>query len=115
MLSFNRPQILIVGGIHKGGSIDQLAHAASGKVRLAIAFGRDKEIFVNTLKKFTNVVAVASLTDAVQCASSYVQRNDVVLFSPACSSFDMFANYQERGKAFQQAVEKIVQGVRHVD
>lgn len=115
VLSFNRPQILIVGGIHKGGSIDQLAHAVSGKVRLAIAFGQDKEIFVNTLKKFTNVIAVASLTDAVQCASSYVQRNDVVLFSPACSSFDMFANYQERGKAFQQAVEKIVQGVRHVD
>lgn len=115
IMSFNRPQILIVGGIHKGGSINLLVQAVKEKVRLVIAFGRDKGIFVSALQDVTNVMVADSLAAAVQQAVSKVSNGDVVLFSPACASFDMFADYQERGRMFQQAVISVVRGDKNVD
>lgn len=115
ILSFDRPQILIVGGIHKGGSIDMLVRAVQEKVRLVIAYGRDKEIFIEALRESTAVVVADSLMHAVQQAVQHVNRGETVLFSPACSSFDMFANYQERGHAYQQAVLSVLEEAKHVD
>ena len=113
--SFDRPQILIVGGIHKGGSTDMLVRAVQEKVRLVIVYGRDKEIFIEALQESTTVVVADSLMQAVQQAIQHVNRGETVLFSPACSSFDMFANYQERGHAYQQAVLSVLEEDRHVD
>ena len=108
--SFAQSQVLILGGIHKGGAIDSLVGAVQQNVRLAIVFGRDQKIFTNALQDVTKVITVDSLDDAVQQAAENVVEGEVVLFSPACSSFDMFANYEERGHMFQQAVMQLVQG-----
>ena len=94
--SFGQSQILIVGGIHKGGSLEPLVQVVDEKVRMVIAFGRDKEIFVNALQQFSQVQLAESLDSAVQIAAKHAKRGEVILFSPACASFDMFANYQER-------------------
>ena len=112
--SFDQSQILILGGIHKGGAIDSLVLAVQQKVRLAIVFGRDKKIFSDKLRDVTNVITVDSLNAAVQQAAANVATGEVVLFSPACSSFDMFANYEERGHVFRRAVMQIKQGNDHV-
>ena len=113
--SFAQSQILIVGGMHKGGSLEPLAQVVDEKVRMVIAYGRDKETFVNALQQFCEVQIAQSLDSAVQIAAKQVKSGEVVLFSPACASFDMFANYQERGKAFQQAVVRVVKEVKRVD
>ena len=113
--SFNAPQILILGGIHKGGALDPLVQAVAKHVRIAIAFGRDKQVFIDALQKHCDVLVADSLDDAVQQAARQAKPGYVVLFSPACSSFDMFADYRERGEVFQQAVRSCVQGDSRVD
>jgi len=113
IVGLNRPLILILGGIHKGGSIDLLMQAVREKVRLVIVFGRDKELFVSALHSVTNVIVVDSLSEAVQQAANNVNMGEAVLFSPACSSFDMFTDYQERGRAFHNAVIDITKGKEH--
>ena len=113
--SFNQSQILIVGGIHKGGSLDPLVQVVDEKVRMVIVYGRDKEVFVNKLQQFSEVKIAESLDDAVQIAAKQAKSGEVILFSPACASFDMFADYQERGNAFQRAVNRTVKEVKRVD
>ena len=105
--NFDQPQILILGGIHKGGSIEPLIEAVRQHVRQAIVFGRDKEIFINALKDVSTVLEVNELTDAVKLAANNIGRGEVVLFSPACASFDMFDDYQQRGDTFRQTVLNI--------
>ena len=113
--SFDQKQILIVGGMHKGGSLEPLARVVDEKVRVVIAYGRDKEIFINALQQICEVQTAESIESVVQIAAKQVKPGEVVLFSPACASFDMFADYQKRGEAFQRAVNKIVQEAKRVD
>ncbi len=113
--SFDQSQILIVGGIHKGGSLKPLEQIVDKKVRVVIAYGQDKEIFVNALQRFSEVQTAESLENVVQIAAERVKPGEVVLFSPACASFDMFADYQERGKAFQRAVKRVLQKGKRVN
>jgi len=112
--SFDQAQILILGGIHKGGAIESLVEAVRQHVRQVIVFGRDKKIFLNALQDVSDVVAVDKLSDAVQLAAGNVKQGEVVLFSPACASFDMFHDYQERGNIFRRSVLDVI-GSEHVD
>ena len=112
--SFDRSQILILGGIHKGGAIDSLVNAVQKNVRLVIVFGRDQKIFADALQDVTNVLVADSFEMTVQLAAENVIAGEVVLFSPACSSFDMFANYEERGRMFRQAVMQVTKEGGHV-
>ena len=101
-----RPIILLLGGIYKGGDLDELVSVVSGKVSSVIVYGKDKKIFHQALGEVVNILSADSLEDAVLMASKQSKKNDVVLFSPACASFDMFSNYQERGIAFQELAKK---------
>lgn len=105
----DRPIVLIVGGVHKGGSLDELIAAVRNGVDLVIAFGRDKQIFINALKDVVEVIQQNSLTASVEYAYQKAKPGAAVLFSPACASFDMFSNYVERGLAFQSAVKQCIQ------
>ena len=113
ILGFNRPVILILGGVYKGGSLESLIQAAQSKVELIIAFGRDKQVFVDALKEVTEIVEQNSLTASVAYAKQKSKSGQTVLFSPACASFDMFSNYIERGLAYQAAVKQSV--LRSID
>ena len=104
----DRPIVLILGGVHKGGSLKSLVTAARDKVSLVIAFGRDKQIFIDALKDVTNVMESNSLVKSVEIAHQYAKAGEAVVLSPACASFDMFSNYIERGLAFQAAVKQCV-------
>ncbi|MCJ7593331.1 MAG: UDP-N-acetylmuramoyl-L-alanine--D-glutamate ligase, partial [Desulfobacterales bacterium] len=107
---FDRPLILIAGGRHKGGDYAPLVEAAREKVRKAIFLGESKSLLA---KSFEGAVAFSfaeSMDDAVFQAFASAGTDDVVLLAPACSSFDMFSDYAERGKVFRRAVERLGDG-----
>ena len=104
----DRPIILLAGGDAKGAKFVELATAAEGRVRLAILFGKDALLLEQKLESVTTVECVKDISQAVSSAFHYAKKDDLVLLSPACSSLDMFANYQERGQAFASAVKELL-------
>lgn len=99
-----RRVILIAGGVGKGADFTPLAQAARGVVSDAILFGRDAGLLQQALAGVVRTHPVAGLDAAVTMAAGLTGSGDVVLFSPACASLDMFANYIARGEAFVVAV-----------
>ncbi|MGH7826011.1 MAG: UDP-N-acetylmuramoyl-L-alanine--D-glutamate ligase [Candidatus Binatia bacterium] len=107
LASFSRGVILLAGGVDKGGDYSVLEDGIKGKVRRLILFGAAKEVIARSLGHLTETVIVGSLEAAVADAAKHARPGDVVLLSPACSSFDMFRNYAERGKAFKSLVHAL--------
>jgi len=107
---FKQPLILIVGGMYKGGSLSELSSVVGNNVSHVIAFGQDRQVFIDALKEQVDVREASSLDECVELANQLVVPGQTVLFSPACASFDMFADYIERGLAFKQAVHAKVNG-----
>lgn len=105
------PLVLILGGMHKGGALDELVSAVQGKVSHVIAFGQDKQIFIDALNEFVTTESALTIKDCVALARQVAVPGCAVLFSPACASFDMFSNYIERGLAFQNEVRRQLEGV----
>jgi len=106
--SFAGPVVLLAGGVDKGGGYDALAAAAAGKVRLALVFGAARERIAAALAGAgVAVERVRSLEEAVGRAVAVAVAGDTVLLAPACASFDMFADYVARGRAFRAAVEAL--------
>ncbi|MFO1361111.1 MAG: UDP-N-acetylmuramoyl-L-alanine--D-glutamate ligase [Burkholderiales bacterium] len=103
-----RRVVLIAGGEGKGQDFAPLAAAAAGAARAAVLIGRDAPLIAAALER-AHVAAerAASLPEAVARARALAQPGDVVLLSPACASFDMFASYKARGEAFVAAVRKL--------
>jgi UDP-N-acetylmuramoylalanine--D-glutamate ligase len=107
LASFSAPVVLLAGGVDKGGSYDPLADEVKKKVRRLVLFGAAKEMIAGALGALTETVVVEDLAAAVRDASVHARPDDVVLLSPACSSFDQFQNYAERGKAFKHLVRNL--------
>lgn len=105
------PIILLAGGDSKGADFSELADAVKNKVRYAILFGRDAGLIEKAIAGSTKVLRAVSLEAAVGQAHEWAQQGDVVLLSPACASFDMFDNYQQRGEVFMQAVRRLTENV----
>src|SRR5205823_3347733 len=106
--SFAQSVVLLAGGVDKGGSYAPLADAAAGKVRVALVFGAARAaIAAALLARDVAVEDVPSLEAAVRAAAAHARPGDVVLLAPACSSFDMFADYAARGRAFRAAAEAL--------
>jgi UDP-N-acetylmuramoylalanine--D-glutamate ligase len=95
--------LLIAGGEGKGADFTPL-QASLASVAVLITLGTDGPLIAQLM---SNSIAVTSLEQAVQVAHAYAEPNDIVLLSPACASFDMFANYQQRGERFVQAVKAL--------
>ncbi|PWT96937.1 MAG: UDP-N-acetylmuramoyl-L-alanine--D-glutamate ligase, partial [Bacteroidetes bacterium] len=106
--SMTKPVILILGGIDKGNDYSLIMDLVKEKVKAIVcmgidnrkiheAFGRDVEVMVNT----------GSAKEAVRAAFHLANKGDVVLLSPACASFDLFKNYEDRGKQFKEAVREL--------
>ncbi len=107
LASFTEPVVLLAGGVDKGGSYAPLADAVKRKVRRLVLFGAAKEIIAAALGTFTETVLVEDLAAAVKDAGLHARPGDVVLLSPACSSFDQFRNYAERGKTYKALVRNL--------
>jgi len=99
--------VLIAGGQAKGAEFSELAKAVAGKTRAVVLFGEDASQIEVAIADRTKVIRADDLADAVQEAKSVTQNGDVVLFSPACASFDMFDNYLHRGESFVTEVRRI--------
>ena len=106
--SMTTPTVWIVGGVDKGNDYDELMPLVREKVRGIICLGVDNKKLV---EKFENVVEVlvetTSMNEAVKIANKIAEKGDTVLLSPACASFDLFENYEDRGRQFKQAVQNL--------
>jgi UDP-N-acetylmuramoylalanine--D-glutamate ligase len=98
------PVTLIAGGKDKGGDYGVLADPIREKVAHLILIGQASERIARALGALTHTVRAGSLVEAVRLARELTPKGGAVLFSPGCSSFDMFKNYEERGELFAQAV-----------
>ena len=108
------PIILIMGGKHKGSSYTYLEQAIRNKVKRLILMGEAKDIIKKDIGELVPLTHVYSMDDAVEEAFSLAEPNDTVLLSPACSSFDMFQNYIERGNLFKNAVNALKLRIENV-
>ena len=105
--SFDEPILLILGGQDKGNDYEQIKDLVIQKVKKIYAIGSSAEKVFNFFHSDVKVEIEKSLEDAVNKSSRETQKGDVVLLSPACASFDMFNNYEHRGKVFKEAVNKL--------
>lgn len=106
--SFSEPVVLIAGGRDKGNDYASLKPLISSRVRALISIGEAAERINAELGPCVSDSVIAeSLEDAVKLAHLLAKPGDVVLLSPACSSFDMFRNYEDRGDQFKQLVSNI--------
>lgn len=107
LASFNGRVILLAGGVDKGGDYSPLNDEVERKVRRLVLFGAAKNIIAAALGGLTQTVVVDDLAAALHDAAAHAQSGDVVLLSPACSSFDQFNNYAERGRRFKELVRAL--------
>ncbi|ACM19140.1 UDP-N-acetylmuramyl-L-alanine--D-glutamate ligase [Geotalea daltonii FRC-32] len=108
--SFDKGITLIAGGKDKGGSYAPLADLVRERVKHLILIGEAKERIEAELGNLTDTHKAATLEDAVAIAHRLAKAGEVVLFSPACSSFDMFKDYAERAERFNAAVRALAGG-----
>lgn len=106
--SMNAPTVWIVGGVDKGNDYDELMPLVREKVKAIVCLGVDNTKIINAFNNVVDVmVETTSMSEAVQLAQRLAEKGDSVLLSPACASFDLFENYEDRGKQFKQAVHNL--------
>ena len=102
-----RPTVLLLGGRHKGEAYTPLAEAVRRKVKRVIAYGEAAPIIATDLRPVVDVVRLGSdFEEVMRAARAAAQAGEAVLLSPACSSYDMFSNYEERGERFRVLAAK---------
>jgi len=106
--TMTKPTILILGGVDKGNDYSFIKDLVQEKVKAIVCMGTDNrkihEAFGNEVALMVNT---DNAKDAVQAAFHFADKGDVVLLSPACASFDLFKNYEDRGKQFKEAVKDL--------
>ena len=107
--SFGHSIILILGGKDKGAPYDPLIRAMQGKVKHVLLIGEASERIASAIDTRFPLTQMSSLEDAVREGAAIGEPGDVVLLSPACASFDMFENYEHRGRVFKKAVQELPQ------
>ena len=102
------PVLLIAGGISKAADFAPLRPVIEQRVKLLVLIGQDRALIADQLHGAAPVVMADDLRSAVQHCKVHAEPGDVVLLSPACSSFDMFRNFEDRGEQFTQAVAEVL-------
>ncbi len=106
--SMKKPVVLILGGVDKGNDYSLLTELVQEKVKAIVCMGTDnKKIHDAFSAVVTNIADAASAQEAVQASFHFAEKGDVVLLSPACASFDLFKNYEDRGNQFKKAVKEL--------
>jgi len=104
---FEQPVVLIAGGRDKAGDFTVLREIISRKAKAVILIGEAAEKIGSALHDTVRLARASSLAEAVQMAHSIAEAGDVVLLSPACASFDMFRDFEDRGRQFKQQVMEL--------
>jgi UDP-N-acetylmuramoylalanine--D-glutamate ligase len=100
--------ILIAGGDGKAADFSPLRKAVSQHVRAAVLFGQDAATIAGVIRDVTPCHRADTLHEAIQTAGKLALSGDVVMLSPACASFDMFENFEQRGDVFRALVKERV-------
>lgn len=106
--SMTNPTVWIVGGTDKGNDYDELIPLVKKKVRAIVCLGVDNEKLMSTFEGIVdNIVETKSMQEAVRAAYMFGRKGDTILLSPACASFDLFKNYEDRGNQFKKEVKNL--------
>ena len=106
--SMTKKVVWIVGGVDKGNDYTELVNMVDKKVKAIICLGENNESIINAFKdKVDTIVQASNMKDAVNQSYTLANKEDVVLLSPACASFDLFANYEDRGLQFKKEVRHL--------
>ena len=104
----NKQTVWIVGGVDKGNDYNDLLPLVREKVKAIVCLGIDNEKIKNTFENVVDIVVeTAGAEEAVKVAHKLSEKGDTVLLSPACASFDLFENYEDRGRKFKKAVRSL--------
>lgn len=104
----NKQTVWIVGGVDKGNDYNDLLPLVREKVKAIVCLGIDNEKIKNTFENVVDIVVeTAGAEEAVKVAHKLSENGDAVLLSPACASFDLFENYEDRGRKFKKAVRNL--------
>ena len=102
------PVVLIAGGLSKGADFTPLRAAVTQHVKLLVLIGQDRQIIADQLFGCATIKMVDTLKQAVDIANQHALSGDAVLLSPACASFDMFKNFEDRGEQFIASVNEVI-------
>jgi UDP-N-acetylmuramoylalanine--D-glutamate ligase len=106
--SMNTPTVWIVGGVDKGNDYNELMSLVREKVKAIICLGVDNRKIIDVFGNVVDImIEVTNMDDAVRMSQRLTEKGDTVLLSPACASFDLFENYEDRGNQFKQAVRNL--------
>ena len=106
--SMQKKTVLIIGGVDKGNDYELIAELVKDKVKAIICMGTDNKKIIDFFKdKVANIVEADSAKKAVNASFKFAEKGDVVLLSPACASFDLFKNYEDRGRQFKESVKEL--------
>ncbi|MEL0145757.1 MAG: UDP-N-acetylmuramoyl-L-alanine--D-glutamate ligase [Schleiferiaceae bacterium] len=103
----NKPVVWIVGGVDKGNDYNELMSLVQHKVKAIVALGADNSKIIEAFQGVVEIVDTDSMEKAVRKASRLAEKGDVVLLSPCCASFDLFENYEDRGRQFKNAIRNL--------
>jgi UDP-N-acetylmuramoylalanine--D-glutamate ligase len=106
--SMKQPTILILGGQDKGNDYNEIMDLVKEKVKAIVCMGIDNKPIHHAFDGVVeNIADTQSAKDAVKAAYAFADKGDAVLLSPACASFDLFKNYEDRGRQFKDAVKEL--------
>jgi len=106
--AYSQPIIWIAGGVDKGNDYNALLPLVKGKVKGLICLGKDNEKLKNAfMGEIAQITETQSIREAVETGLSWAESGDLVVLSPACASFDLFKNYEDRGDQFKAAVHSL--------
>ena len=106
------PVVVIAGGVHKGGDLRPLAKTIASKVKHLVLIGNSAEELRDAvaLEGYDRITMSPSLKDAVLAAKGKAEAGDVVMLAPVCASFDMFVDFEDRGRQFKETVRELAEG-----
>ena len=106
--SMENPTVWIVGGQDKGNDYESIKDLVKEKVKAIVCLGIDNQKIIDAYKDvIPNIVEASNAQDAVKAAYKFAKKDETVLLSPACASFDLFENYEDRGRQFKYAVRSL--------
>jgi UDP-N-acetylmuramoylalanine--D-glutamate ligase len=110
--SFDRRTILILGGRDKGADFRLLRRPVQQSVKQVVLLGEASTKIAAAMRGLIPMVEASSLREAVRLAFAAASRGEIVLLAPACTSFDMFKNFEARGRVFGREVRRLAESVR---
>jgi UDP-N-acetylmuramoylalanine--D-glutamate ligase len=112
--AFEQPVVVLVGGRGKGAPFDDLSRHLAKRAKAIVPYGETRHLFEEQIVRYSCEIArevpirsVGRLEEAVCAAREFAAPGDVVVLSPACTSYDLFSNYEERGETFRRAVQQM--------